>query len=402
MPSPATSRRCARLGAALVAQMPGATPRFFSAPGRTELSGNHTDHSGGRVLAAAIDVDVLAAAVATPEPVARVVSDGFPPLHVDLRDLAPRREERGTPLALLRGVAAGLAARGARLGGFSAWLHSEIPPGAGLSSSAAFEVLLGALWNHLHDGGRLPAELLAEAGRAAEQDYFGKPCGLMDQLTCALGGVVALDFAAPRPRVRRLEVDFAAHGLALVVVHAGDSHAGLEREYAAIPADIAAVAEALGLDSLRGLDEPGLWRELPRLRAHVSDRALLRALHFVTENARVERQIEALARGDLDAYLADMRGSGASSLQWLQNGLAPGAHARQGVALALARSAALLSGERAAWRVHGGGFGGSMQALLPASRATTYCLEMDALLGAGAARLVSLRAAGAGPLTDAC
>ncbi len=317
------------------------------------------------MLAAAVSADILAAAVPTREPVVRVSSAGFPPLHVDLRDLAPRADEAGTAAALVRGVAAALTQRGAVPGGFSACLHSEIPAGAGLSSSAAFEALMGVVWNHLYNDARLPAELLAEAGRAAEHDHFGKPCGLMDQLTCALGVVVALDFGAPSPRVQRLEVDFAAHGLALVVVDGGASHAGREHEYAAIPAEMAAVAAALGLESLRALDEARLWREAPRLRARVSDRVLLRALHFLGENARVGRQIAALERGDLDAYLADMRASGASSFQRLQNCIVPGQPERQGLALALALSEALLAGERAGWRVHSGGFGGSIQALLP-------------------------------------
>jgi galactokinase len=406
-PAPASSMnfaspyaRRAFLAERLRAHAADATPRFFSAPGRTELSGSHTDHSGGRVLAGAVTADILAAVAPTPEPVVRIESEGFAPFRVDLRDLAPRDDEAGTAASLTRGVAALLAADGALLGGFTACLHSELPAGAGLSSSAAFELLMGCVWNGLYNGGRVAAEDLAVVGRAAEQTYFGKPCGLMDQLVCALGGVVEIDFATPRPRVRRLAVDFAAHGLALVVVDTRDSHAGLDDEYAAIPADMSAAAAALGLTSLTPLDPAALVHEAARVRERAGDRALLRALHFVSENERVERQAAALERGDLDAYLADMRASGESSLQWLQNCVVPNRPERQGLAVALALTGVLLRGARAAWRVHGGGFGGSIQVLLARERLDDYRRQMDAAFGAGATRPLELRATGAGPLPD--
>lgn len=366
--------------------------RAFSAPGRTELGGNHTDHNRGRVLAAAIRQDSIALAAPRPEGRVRIRSRGYPEIAVDLADLAPRPAEAGTPAALVRGVAEYLSRAGVAVGGFDAASESEVLPGSGLSSSASFEVLVGAMLSAAAGGAPADPVLLAKAGQYAENRHFGKPCGLMDQAAAAVGGAVGIDFADPeRPVVRRAVFDIDAAGYALAVVDSGGSHANLTPDYAAIPAEMKLVAAALGAAELRGVGEAAFRAELPRLRGAVGDRAVLRALHFFAEDRRAGEQFAALERGDLEAFLALVRESGRSSLSRLQNiNPSVGGGREQGVGLALALSEDFLAGGGAC-RVHGGGFAGTIQAWVPEQRFESYKATMEAVFGPGRVCRLSIR-----------
>ena len=293
---------------------------LFSSPGRTELGGNHTDHQRGRVLAAAVSLDILACAAPNGEGRVRFISEGWPALELDLAEPGPIEAERGSPAALIRGVAGALRGPGRPLGGFDAYAASVLPAGAGLSSSAAFELLAAQIFNSFYCAGELDALCLALAAQRAENEYFGKPCGLMDQLACALGGAAALDFAGPAgPEVTRLPFAPGRHGFALCLIHTGSGHAGLTEEYAAVPREMRAVAAFFGREALRGLEEAELLAAAPELRRAVGDRALLRALHFIREDARAALQAEALLRGDFPAFLDLVRESARSSRELLQN-----------------------------------------------------------------------------------
>lgn len=351
----------------------------FFVPGRTELAGNHTDHQNGRVLAAAVDAGLTAEVSGNADGVIRVISDGFAPFAVGLDDLAPRAAELGTPQALVRGVAAAMRAAGGALCGFDARVTSALKPGGGLSSSAAFEILIGRILNMRCNGGAFDAHALALFGRTAENDYFGKPSGLMDQLACALGSVVYIDFQTGE--VRQLHADFAAMGLALCLTDTGGSHAGLTAAYAQIPADMRAVAAQFGAELLADVPPDTFFaRRRP-------GRAFDRAAHFFAENARVPRLRDALLCGDAKTYLSLMNESGRSSEMLLRNICAPEGDNRLERGLAL--SAQLLEGV-GAWRVHGGGFAGCVQALLPAEAFPAYRAEMDAAFGTGACRTYRL------------
>ncbi len=375
----------------------GCDPRFYSAPGRTELGGNHTDHNHGRVLAAAVGLDALACVLPRPpaDTGVRILSEGWSePIVVDLSDLEPRTSEAGGTAALVRGVARGLADRGVAPRGFDATISSTVLPGSGLSSSAAVEVLLGAIMADLAGATVDPVEL-AKIGQFAENRFFLKPCGLMDQTASAVGGIVAIDFGDPAaPLVRRLDFDFRAAGLVLAVVNTGGSHADLTDDYAAVPAEMKAVAAFLGKGALREVP-PGLLVERgPEIRAACGDRALLRALHFAAEDARVPAMAAALEAGDLAAYLGLVRASGDSSWRLLQNLYPPAAPAEQGLSLALALTERHLAGEGAA-RVHGGGFAGTIQAYVPAARFEGWRALMERYFGAGSVLPLDVRPVGA-------
>ena len=361
---------------------PGASDlRFYSAPGRTELGGNHTDHNRGRVLCAAVALDAVACVAPVEGSVARLVSEGYPePIVVDLSKLDPVPAERGTTASLVRGVARKMAERGARIRGFSGRIASSVLPGSGLSSSAAVEVLLGAIMADL-GGVKVSAADLAKIGQYAENEYFGKPCGLMDQMASAVGGVVAIDFADPAsPLVERIDYDFDDKGYELVVVNTGGSHADLTADYAAVPAEMKAVAAFLGATCLREVEPELLVERGPEIRKACGDRALLRALHFASENARVVDMKKALEADELGTYLKLVKKSGRSSWEVLQNVYAPHAPAEQGLSLALALSERLL-GKKGAWRVHGGGFAGTIQAYVPKSRSKEYAELMGRYFG---------------------
>lgn len=368
---------------------------FFSASGRTEVGGNHTDHNHGRVLAAAINLDTIAVASPAPDGLVTIHSAGYPePFIVDLRNLAPHPDEQGGSNSLIRGVAARLADDGYRVGGFRACVTSDVAVGSGLSSSAAFEVLVGTILNHFYNGGRIKPQEIALAGRHAENKFFGKPSGLMDQMTSAVGGFVTIDFADPsHPIVKQVNFDLSAGGTSLVVTNTGGSHADLTPEYAAVQREMQAVARALGSETLRDVNVQHLWEKVGELRGSLGDRAFLRALHFFGDNERVVHQVAALESGDVERFLALVNESGRSSWMLLQNCYVGGS-TEQGVTLGLALSESILRG-RGAWRVHGGGFAGTILAFVPSDLLGTYTDRMDALFGSGAAHVLRLRQSGA-------
>ena len=367
--------------------------RMFSAPGRSELSGNHTDHQLGRVLAAAVTLDMLAAARPRDDGRVCICSEGYPPFSLTLCDTAARACERETSAGLVRGVADWLVAHGYRTGGFDAYVTSAVPKGSGLSSSAAYSILICTIFSYLYNDGRVSSVEQAFSGKHAENVYFGKPSGLMDQLASASGGFVAIDFQDPdAPGVERIDCDLAAHGYGVCIVNAGGSHANLTNEYAAVPAEMGAVAAFYGQTHLRGVDEDAFYRDLPKLRKAAGDRAVLRAMHFFRENARVYEQTDALRTGDIDTFRRLMLESGRSSFELLQN-VCPRDPSERSIALALALSERLLAG-RGAWRIHGGGFAGTVQALVPLSLVDAYAGEMERVFGQGCCYRLAVRPVG--------
>jgi galactokinase len=367
----------------------------FSAPGRTEVGGNHTDHNGGRVLAAAVNLDAIAAAAPRDDGIIRLQSEGYGESVVDTREFVPAEDERGTVAALVRGVCAGLAARGHRIGGFDACVTSDVLKGSGLSSSAAFEVLVGAILNGLYNDGGIDPIAVAQVGQHAENVYFGKPCGLMDQTASSLGGFVTIDFRdTAHPLVQRVAFDFSSSDYALVIVDTGGDHADLTPDYAAVRQEMQAVAAALGGKLLRDVTEEQVLANIPELRARAGDRAILRSLHFFEDDRRVEMQAAALGAGQFDRFLELVIESGRSSWMLLQNCYPPRSDRVQGVSLALALSERLL-GDRGAWRVHGGGFAGTIQAFVPHDRLPEYLAGMRSVFGQPACHELSVRQAGA-------
>jgi galactokinase len=368
--------------------------RFYSAPGRTELGGNHTDHNRGRVLCAAVRLDAAACVAPSDDKIVRLASEGFDPIKVDLSSLGQVKAERGSTASLVRGVAASLAARGWTPRGFSCALSSSVLPGSGLSSSAAIEVLLGTIMADLGDL-KVPPVEIAKIGQRAENEYFGKPCGLMDQTASAVGGVVAIDFADPEsPKVKRVEYDFAEEGYDLLVVNTGGSHADLTADYASVPVEMKEVAAVLGASYLREVDPAAIIARGPEIRSSCGDRAFLRALHFVADNARVVDMVEALEADDLGAYLKLVKKSGRSSWEFVQNLYPCSAPKEQGLPVALALSSDYL-GRKGAWRVHGGGFAGTIQAYAPRKLTAGYTELMERYFGPGSVIPVAVRQAGA-------
>ena len=370
------------------------TSYFFSAPGRTEISGNHTDHQHGCVLAAAVNLVTVAEVTLNHFGLIRVQSEGYPVVEVDLNDLSVHEEEKNTTASLIRGVAAAFSQRGAQLEGFDARVRSSVLPGSGLSSSAAFEVLIGTICNELFFDKRLSAVEIAQVGQYAENVYFGKPCGLMDQTASSVGGMVFIDFENPdSPVVEQIDFDFAAAGHALCIIDSGADHADLTDEYAAIPGELKDVCAFFGKEVLRDIPEVDFFAALPELRHRVPDRAILRAVHFYQENSRVQRQAQALRDGDFDAFLRLVSESGRSSWMYLQNITPTGATEHQDVAVALALCDTLLQG-RGAYRVHGGGFAGTVQAFVPLEILDSFKEGMERVLGEGKCHVLSIRSEG--------
>lgn len=390
-------QRYARIGKAFSQHFPGIPWQFFSVPGRTELGGNHTDHNQGKVLAGSIHLDAVAASGPSGDAIVTVYSEGYPgPYRVKLDNLDPEPSEKGSTSALIRGVASRFRALGYAIGGFNAWIHSEVLSGSGLSSSASVEVLFGAIFNHLFNNGQISPEKIAEIGQYAENVYFGKPCGLMDQTACAMGGIIRIDFEDPqKARIHPVPFDFASTGYCLMVVNTGGNHADLTPDYAAIPDEMKSIAHAFGKTCLREVSEEEMWRALPKLRQRCSDRAILRALHFFAENRRVDLQAAALEKGDFSAFLTQVKASGASSLCWLQNGFSPQNPDEQGIPLALALSESYLNGiGEGVCRVHGGGFAGTIQTFLPVAAAAGYASSMASVFGEAAPTLLYIRNTG--------
>ena len=369
---------------------------LFSAPGRTELGGNHTDHQHGCVLAAAVDLDILAAAAPNGSSVIRVLSQGYPLTEVDLREPEPRDDERDTSAALIRGVAARMSALGCdlRAGGLDVYMISNVPKGSGLSSSAAYEVLIGTMLNELFwDGHCTPVEL-AQIGQYAENVYFGKPCGLMDQTASSVGGVVFIDFSdTAHPAVERLDVELQSYGYALCILDSGAGHEGLTAEYRSITDELRAVCRVFDREVLRDVPEEAFLARLPEVRAAAGDRAVNRAFHVYAENRRAQEEKRALGRGDFDRFLELVRESGRSSAMYLQNIIPTGSAAAQELMVTIALCERILEG-RGAVRVHGGGFGGTAQAFVPLDMLSKFKETTEAALGQGRCHVVMIRPAG--------
>ncbi|WP_411675769.1 galactokinase [Caproicibacter sp.] len=369
--------------------------RVYSAPGRTEIGGNHTDHQGGRVLAAGVDLDAVGVASAGGDGIT-VHSEGFSPDRLNPAELMPRAGEEGSSAALIRGICAGLAARGLKIGGFRAYTQSDVLPGSGLSSSAAFEVLIGRIADDLFGSGDADPVQIAQIGQDAENRYFGKPCGLMDQTACAVGGFAMIDFQdAKRPAVEKIPFDFSGCGYRLCIIDTKGSHAGLTADYAAIPEEMRRVAACFGKTLLSQVSEEEFYAELARVRSQTGDRAVLRAIHFFGDNRRVAQQAAALRENRFADFLSLVRESGRSSFQYLQNVYSPSRVEEQGVALGLALCERLLSGCGGAWRLHGGGFAGTVQAYVPKNDFDGFRREAEAVFGPGSCVPLAVRTAGA-------
>ena len=372
----------------------GAPERYFSAPGRTEIGGNHTDHQRGRVLTAAVNLDTRAAVRLNGTNVIRILSKGYPMCQVDITDLTPKAEEINSTPALVRGVAARFHEMGCQVQGFDAYCESTVLPGSGLSSSAAYEVLIGTILNGLFFDGRVSQPEIAMIGQYAENVFFGKPYGLMDQTASAVGNLVTIDFFdKDAPVIEPVDFDFASCGHALCIIDSQASHADLTDEYAAIPGELKAVCAHFGKEVLTQIDEKDFYAQIPTLRKECGDRAVLRAIHFYQENARVPQQVAALRAGDFDTFLNLVKQSGYSSYMYLQNVIPAGYKEHQDVAVSLALCEHYLQG-RGAYRVHGGGFAGTVQAFVPFDLLETFRSGIDAVLGQGACHVLSIRPQG--------
>ena len=366
----------------------------FSAPGRTEISGNHTDHQHGCVLAAAVNLETVAEVIVLDDPTIIIHSEGYPSVEISLNDLEVRPEEMNTTNALVRGVAAAFAERGAKLHGFLAKVRSTVLPGSGLSSSAAFEVLVGTIMNELFFEKKLTPVEIAQIGQWAENVYFGKPCGLMDQTASSVGCMVFIDFADSKaPVVEKLDFDFERAGHALCIIDCGADHANLTGEYAAIPYELKTLCKMFGKEVLREIPEETFFQKLPEIRHQVSDRAILRAIHFYQENKRVQKQAKALKENDFDTFLQLVKDSGRSSWMYLQNITPAGETQHQDMALALAMCDTLLGG-KGAFRVHGGGFAGTVQAFVPTDMLDGFKQGIEAVFGKDSCHVLSVRNAG--------
>ena len=383
-----------RLDAGFAAAFGGAAERYFSAPGRTEVSGNHTDHQRGRVLAGAVNLDTVAAVRANGTNVIRVQSKGYPLCQVRLDALEPVADEINSTPALIRGVAARFAQLGCKVEGFDAYCESTVLPGSGLSSSAAFEVLIGTIINHLFFGGRVSQPEIAQIGQYAENVFFGKPCGLMDQTASAVGGLVTIDFAdKERPDIRPVHFDFSTTGHALCIIDSRADHADLTDEYAAIPGELKALCAFFGKEVITEIPEEEFYAAIPALREKYPDRAIMRAIHEYNENRRVPQQVDCLESGDFEGFLRLTKESGYSSWMYLQNVVPAGYVKQQAMAVALGLCEHYLQG-RGAYRVHGGGFAGTVQAFVPFDLLDSFRAGIDAALGEGACHVLSIRPQG--------
>ena len=368
----------------------------FSAPGRTELSGNHTDHQHGQVLAAAVNLEMLAWVKPNNTTMIRVMSEGYSVIsEIDVTDLEIKENEKNTTNALIRGVVAKFIQMGCEVKGFDAYVTSTVLPGSGLSSSAAYETLIGTIINHLYYGAKATAVEVAQIGQWAENVYFGKPCGLMDQTASSVGSVIGIDFADnSNPIIEKIDLDLTANGYALCIIDSGADHADLTDEYAAITVELKNVCRIFGKEFLREVDEDEFYANIANVRQVAGDRATLRAMHVFAENKRVEAQKAALRANDFDTFLKYVTESGLSSWRFLQNVTPKGRDEYQEVAFALALSEKLLAGTKGVCRVHGGGFAGTIQAFVPLEILDTFKTEIEKVLGEGKCHVLSVRAEG--------
>lgn len=368
---------------------------IFSAPGRTEVGGNHTDHQHGRVLAAGVNLDVIAITAKRTDSRITVKSEGFDPDYVDSADLTVHADEVGHSASLIRGVCDGFVKRGYRIGGFDAYTISSVLKGSGLSSSAAFEVLIGTILNHLYNDGKIDAVTIAQIAQYAEREFFGKPCGLMDQTASAVGGFVAIDFADPtKPVVEQVPFRFADCGHNLVIVDTKGNHADLTDDYASIGEEMRQVARCFDKEVLREVDPADFYAKLGELKGRLSDRALLRTIHFFGDNDRALREADLLRAGNFEAFKQEILASGRSSFMYLQNAYSIKAPDQQGIPLALALTEQMLTG-KGAWRVHGGGFAGTIQVFVPCELTEAYRKMIENVLGKGTCHVLSIRPVGA-------
>lgn len=370
---------------------------LYSVAGRSELSGNHTDHNHGCVVAASIDLDIIAVAAKRNDSVIRIKSEGFPEDVVDIASYtSPSKDGFGTSRSIIAGMCAGFKKDGYAVGGFDAYTTSNVLKGSGLSSSAAFEDMVGNILNYTYNDGNVDNVEIAKLAQYAENVFFGKPCGLMDQVACAVGGIVAIDFAEPSaPIIDKLDFDLSAYGYKLCIVNTGGNHADLTDDYASVPAEMKAVAAHFGKAVLRELDKETVIKEIPVLREKLGDRAVLRALHFFNETERVAAQKAALKSGKLDEFFSEVLASGKSSFCYLQNVYTSKNLSEQGLSLALCLSEDYLTGKNAAWRVHGGGFAGTIQSYVPDAEVDGYRALMDGVFGEGKCIVLRIRPVGA-------
>ena len=370
---------------------------LFTVAGRSELSGNHTDHNFGCVVAASIDLDIIAVAAKTDNGVVRVKSEGFPEDVVDINDYTSPREDRfARSDAIIAGMCEGMRKNGYTVGGFDAYTTSSVLKGSGLSSSAAFEDMIGNIENYLYNDGKVDNVEIAKIAQYAENEFFGKPCGLMDQMACGVGGIISIDFKDPKaPVINKIDFDITAAGYNLCIVNTGGNHADLTPDYAAVPAEMKGVAAAMGKKVLRETDEEAVIAAIPELRKTLGDRAIMRALHFFAENRRVAAQRAALEAGDLDLFFENVIASGRSSFCYLQNVYTPKNLTEQGLSLALCLTDRYLADKSGAFRVHGGGFAGTIQAFVRSEDVAGFRALMDGVFGEGACIVLRIRAEGA-------
>lgn len=368
--------------------------RLFSAPGRTEVGGNHTDHNHGRVLAAGINLDAIALASKNDDNTVRVKSRGYAMDVIDLSDLSVHKDEEGHSPALVRGVCKGFLNNGYNIGGFDAVTASRVLSGSGLSSSAAYEVLVGTMLNYLYNDGKVDPVTIAKIAQYAENEYFGKPCGLMDQMACSVGSFITIDFKDPsEPVIEKVDFDFASCGHSLCIVDTKGSHSNLTDEYAAIRLEMESVAAQFSKKVLREVDEKDFLAKIPELRKAVGDRAVLRAMHFYKDNERVLREVDALKKNDFEQFKRLVIESGDSSYMYNQNVFAVKQPEVQPVSIALALSEQVLDG-KGAWRVHGGGFAGTIQAFVPNELLEEYKTTLEAVFGEGSCYVLAIRPVG--------
>lgn len=367
---------------------------IFSAPGRTEIGGNHTDHQRGRVLAAAVDLDIICIVSKNDDNMIRIKSEGHDQDIVDLEVLSVQENEKNKASSLIRGIAARFDRLEYKIGGFDAYTTSNVLKGSGLSSSAAFEVAVGTILSHMFNGGGISAVEIAKIGQYAENTYFDKPCGLMDQTASSVGGFVTIDFKDPQnPVVEPVAFDFPSSGHTLCIVDTKGNHSDLTHEYAAIPLEMKSVANFFGKEFLRELDESEFYGKIPELREKIGDRPVLRAMHFFGDNSRVPRQVSALREGNFEKFKALVIESGRSSYDMLQNVFAAPEPNQQGLSLALSLSETLLT-PKGAWRVHGGGFAGTIQAFVPNEMLENYRAFMEKIFGEGSCYELMIRPVG--------
>ena len=368
---------------------------YFSAPGRTEVGGNHTDHQHGKVVAAAVNLDIIAAAKKTDDNIITLKSHEYEKVdEIDVTVLEPKSMEREKSASLIRGIAARLVELGYKVGGFKCYTTSNVLKGSGLSSSAAFEVLVVTVLNHLYNDDKISPVEVAQIAQYAENVFFGKPSGLMDQTASSVGGFTAIDFNDPKaPVLEKIDFDLAKYGHKLCIVDTRGSHADLTNEYAAVPVEMKAVAEFFGKEVLREVDEDEFYKNIPAVREKLGDRAVLRAIHFFDDNKRAQEEADALKNNDFDAFRALVLASGRSSLMKLQNVFASSDPSHQGLTLALALTERLL-GNRGAYRVHGGGFAGTIQAYVPDDLLDEYKTMIESVFGEGTCYVLNIRSAG--------